>query len=241
VESDIARRLVTLNREFYQTLAEPFSATRAGVQPGVKRLLERIPPGSAVIDLGCGNANAARFLAESGFGGSYAGFDLSSGLLDIARAETFPFSTSFQQTDFLAEGWSQAIPGQAYDFALAFAVLHHIPGRRGRSDFLAACRRLLAPGGVFFLSTWQFQRSARLRERIVPWFEIGLDDSDVDPEDYLLDWRHEGSGLRYVHIINAQERFFLAEKTGFIEKEFFVSDGKGGNLADYAVWAEQAS
>lgn len=237
MESDIARRLVDLNREFYQTLAAPFSATRAGVQPGVKRLLERIPPAAAVIDLGCGNGNAAKFLAESGFGGAYKGFDLSSGLLDIARAVPHPFPASFGQADFLAEGWSQAIPGQAYDFALAFAVLHHIPGRRGRSDFLATCRRLLSPGGVLFLSTWQFQRSARLRERIVPWFEIGLDDSDLDPRDYLLDWRHEGSGLRYVHVIDAQERIALAEQSGFIEKEFFVSDGKGGNLADYAVWA----
>jgi hypothetical protein len=40
-----------------------------------------------------------------------------------------------------------------------------------------------------------------------------------------------------VHVIDAQERIALAEQSGFIEKEFFVSDGKGGNFADYAVWA----
>ena len=236
MKSDIARRLVTLNREFYQTLAAPFSATRAGVQPGTRRLLERIPPGAAVADLGCGNGNAAKFLAASGFRGRYTGLDLSSGLLDIARAEAYPFPAAFHQVDFLEPGWESPVTGSLFDFILAFAVLHHIPGEPARLSFLSTCRNLLAPGGQLFLSSWQFQRSGRLRERIVPWSAAGLIDSDVDDGDYLLDWRHEGRGLRYVHVISAQERSALATQAGFSEIEAFESDGKEGNLADYAVW-----
>jgi tRNA (uracil-5-)-methyltransferase TRM9 len=236
VKSDIVRRLVDLNREFYQTLAGPFAATRGKVQPGVKRLLDRIPPDAVVADLGCGNGNAAKFLGPRGFTGRYAGFDLSSGLLDIARAEKYPFPATFQRTDFLEQGWELPMAGQTFHYILAFAVLHHIPGATGRAAFLAASRRRLPPNGKLFLSNWQFQRSEKLRERVVAWSEIGLSDSDVDEGDYLLDWRHEGRGLRYVHVISAQERLALANQSGFVETEVFESDGKGGNLADYAVW-----
>jgi len=227
---------VALNREFYQTLAAPFSATRGKVQSGAERLLERIPPDAAVADLGCGNGNAAKYLADRGFHGRYAGFDLSTRLLEIARSEVYPFPTTFQAADFLTEGWDHSLPGQSFHFILAFAVLHHIPGNPGRLAFLAACRRLLAPGGNLFLSNWQFLRSEKLRERTMPWSEIGLSKSDIDDGDYLLDWRHEARGLRYVHVIDAQERSALAGQTDFLEIEAFESDGKEGNLADYAVW-----
>jgi tRNA (uracil-5-)-methyltransferase TRM9 len=236
VKSDIARRLVALNREFYQTLAGPFAATRGKVQPGAKRLLDRIPPDAAVADLGCGNGNAAKFLGTRGFHGRYAGFDLSPALLEIAHAEDYPFPATFHLADFLEAGWERPIPGPSFDHALAFAVLHHIPGSDGRLAFLAACRRLLAPGGKLFFSNWQFQRSERLHERIVAWSAVGLNDSDVDDGDYLLDWRAEGRGLRYVHVISAQERSALSTQAGFSEIEAFESDGKEGNLADYAVW-----
>ncbi len=227
---------MALNREFYQTLAGPFAATRGKVQPGVQRLLERMPPGAAVADLGCGNGNAAKFLSARGFRGRYAGFDLSSGLLEIARAERYPFPAAFHHVDFLEPGWESSIPGDQFNFILSFAVLHHIPGSSARISFLSACRNLLAPGGQLFLSSWQFQRSERLRERIVAWSAVGLNDTEVDEGDFLLDWRHEGRGLRYVHVISAQERSALATQTGFSEKEAFESDGKEGNLADYAVW-----
>lgn len=227
---------MALNREFYQTLAGPFAATRGKVQPGAQRLLERIPARAAVADLGCGNGNAAKFLAGRGFHGRYDGVDLSQSLLEIARAERYSFPAAFHHADFLEPGWEQPVSGSLFDFILAFAVLHHIPGEPARVSFLSACRNLLAPGGRLFLSSWQFQRSERLRERIVAWSATGLRDSDIDEGDYLLDWRHERRGLRYVHVISAQERSALAAQAGFTEIESFESDGKEKNLADYAVW-----
>jgi tRNA (uracil-5-)-methyltransferase TRM9 len=236
VNSDIVRRLVDLNRAFYQTFAAPFSATRVRVQPGARRLLARVPPQSAVADLGCGDGNAARWLGAHGHCGRYLGLDLSPALLEIARAAEYRFPAEFLAIDFLVEGWDRAFPEASFDFVAAFAVLHHIPSEPGRVAFLTACRRLLIPGAPLFLSNWQFLRSERLRGRIVPWSAIGLSESDIDPGDFLLDWRRGGRGLRYVHIIDAEERSRLASRSGFAEKECFVSDGEGGSLADYAVW-----
>jgi SAM-dependent methyltransferase len=237
VNSDIVRRLVDLNRAFYQTFAAPFAATRVRVQPGARRLLGRVGPQSAVADLGCGDGNAARWLGSHGHRGRYLGLDLSPALLSIALATEYPFPAEFHSVDFLAEGWNRAMPEESFDFALAFAVLHHIPGEPGRAAFLAACRRLLIPGSTLFLSNWQFLRSHKLRSRIVQWAEIGISESDADPGDYLLDWRQGGRGLRYVHIVDREERLRLAAKVGFEETECFESDGEGGRLADYAVWA----
>jgi SAM-dependent methyltransferase len=236
VKSDIACRLTKLNRAFYQTFAAAFASTRARVQPGARRLLDRIPPRSAVVDLGCGNGNAARRLAERNPPRRYLGLDGSDSLLDLARTGAYPFPAEFRQADFLDERWSSSPRGEPFEYALAFAVLHHIPGAANRLAFLKACRRLLAPGGTLFLSNWQFLRSAKLRARTVAWEEIGLAESDVEEGDYLLDWRRGGRGLRYVHVIDERERRMLAEESGFTEIECFPSDGADGKLADYAVW-----
>jgi SAM-dependent methyltransferase len=236
VNSDIVRRLVDLNRAFYQTFAAPFAATRVRVQPGARRLLARIGPESALADLGCGNGNAARWLGSHGHRGRYLGLDLSPALLEIGRAAEFPFPAEFRSVDFLTAGWDQALPADSFDNVLAFAVLHHIPGEQERLAFLSACRRLLKPPGILFFSNWQFLRSQKLRQRVVPWSEIGLSESDVEPGDFLLDWRQGGRGLRYVHVIEEEERLRLAAQAGFVESKSFESDGEGGNLSDYAVW-----
>ncbi|MBN1437802.1 MAG: class I SAM-dependent methyltransferase [Anaerolineales bacterium] len=236
MKSDIACRLADLNRAFYQTFAAPFSATRGRIQPGARRLLARIPPLSAVADLGCGNANAARWLAAHNPPCRYLGLDLSDPLLEIARSADFPFPAEFRQADFFESGWDRMPAAEPFGFVLAFAVLHHIPDAQRRLAFLRACRRMLVPGGWLFLSTWQFRRSPKLRMRTVAWEEIGLSESDVDSGDYLLDWRSEGRGLRYVHIVDERERSTLAEDSEFTETERFESDGEGGRLADYAVW-----
>ncbi|MBK5109528.1 MAG: hypothetical protein JJE12_15445, partial [Anaerolineales bacterium] len=47
-------RLIDLNRTFYQTFAQEFSATRQRLQPGVMRVIELISPQDSILDLGCG-------------------------------------------------------------------------------------------------------------------------------------------------------------------------------------------
>ena len=54
--------------------------------------------------------------------------------------------------------------------------------------------------------------------------------------DYLLDWRRDGNGLRYVHHFNEEELAALASDSGFSVLETFNSDGESGNLGLYQVW-----
>jgi SAM-dependent methyltransferase len=229
--------LLELNRQFYQTFALQFSATRQRLQPGVQRLLPGLLQAASLLDLGCGNGELARRLAAPGFCGRYVGLDFSPGLLqDAGQDQPQAAQVSFVSGDLSQPGWQAALPQAQFEFALAFAVLHHLPGELLRHKVLQTVRRLLLPGGRLILSTWQFLNSPRLRLRIQPWERAGLSPSQVDPGDYLLDWRSGGSGLRYVHNFSLDELSALAEVCGFSVLESFWSDGENGCSGLYQIW-----
>lgn len=236
MKANIAQRLIELNREFYQSHAQSFSATRGRLQPGVQRILEAVPNSASVLDLGCGNGGVAAELRRRGFSGRYAGVDFSAELLrDAIRAVEGDQNFEFVQAE-LSQFSERLLGSQPFDFVLCFASLHHVPTEERRLAFLREVSDLLSPGGSFTLSVWQFLSSERLRERIQPWERASLNNADVDPGDYLLDWRSGGEGLRYVHAFNEAELADLASKAGFTVADSFYSDGHGGKLGLYQTW-----
>ncbi|MCL4257950.1 MAG: class I SAM-dependent methyltransferase [Anaerolineales bacterium] len=199
-----------------------------------------------ILDLGCGNGGVAAQLAASGHQGSYVGLDFSEGLLQAARqrlASHPGYPAEFMQAD-LSGDWMRHFAAREFDVVFAFAVLHHIPGRELRLAFLRQVRAVLKAGGsetrpyegCFIHSNWQFMRSPKLAARMQPWAAAGLDESQVDPGDYLLDWRRGGAGLRYVHQFSEEELAGLAAEAGFRVHEVFYSDGSTGDLGLYSVW-----
>ncbi len=240
MDSDTIQRLLALNYQFYQTFAAPFSATRQRLQPGVLRLLPAIPETARLLDLGCGNGELARQLHQRGFQGSYLGLDFSAGLLAEALQGLPPEHFRFHQTDLASPDWLP--PGEPpFDLVLAFAMLHHIPGAVLRQQVVTEIHHLLSPGGYFIHSNWQFLNSPRLARRIQPWSAAGLDESALEPGDYLLDWRQGGQGLRYVHHFTEDELSELAVQCGFRVVESFLSDGEGERLGLYQVWVTALS
>lgn len=242
VHDRIAARLLRLNREFYQSFAEPFAESRGRLQPGVLHALEDVPVRASILDLGCGNGELARELDRRGHRGAYLGLDSSPGLLKLARRGTGP-ERRFVQTDLADPGWTQELSSEADDGAFervfAFSLLHHLPGAALRERVIAEVRTLLSEGGKFVFSTWNFLASQRLRRRIVRWEEIGLSASEVDEGDFLLDWRRGGYGLRYVHNFSHAELEALAWETGFSIALTYLSDGEGGRLGRYHVWEKR--
>jgi tRNA (uracil-5-)-methyltransferase TRM9 len=228
-------RLLNLNRQFYQTFALPFSLTRHRLQPGVLRILEGVGPGEDLLDLGCGNGELAHELARCGHPGSYTGLDFSPALLEEARAGQ-PANFRFVQADLSSADWEVALRENRYNAVFLFAVLHHLPGVDLRLQLLRKVRMLLEPGGRFMHSVWQFLNSPRLTARVQPWESVGLSPTDVDPGDYLLDWRQGGTGFRYVHHFSEPELAELAAQSGFEVRESFLSDGENHRLGLYQVW-----
>jgi tRNA (uracil-5-)-methyltransferase TRM9 len=147
------------------------------------------------------------------------------------------------QADLLDPTWpAAAAPLAPWRGALAFAVFHHLPGAENRLRVLRDLHALLQPGGWLVHSQWQFQHSAKLMARVLPWSAAGLNPADLEPGDTLLDWRFalpgqpEQTGLRYVHLFSLDELNHLAAQSGFQVQETFESDGQGGRLGLYQIW-----
>jgi tRNA (uracil-5-)-methyltransferase TRM9 len=236
MQANTLSRLLDINHQFYQSFGADFSATRGRIQPGVCSLISRLAGHEAILDLGCGNGELARQLALAGHQGTYTGLDFSTPLLEAAGRQTGQARITFMPADLASPDWDATLPVEGYDLVFAFAALHHIPGGQLRLQILQKVARLLKKQGLFYHSNWQFLNSPRLKSRVQPWQAVGLDPQELDPGDYLLDWRQGGTGLRYVHLFNEAELGSLAEASGFHIRETFHSDGEGGRLGLYQVW-----
>ena len=259
VKRSVLERLQKINDDFYTGHGRDFSSTRQRLQPGVRRLVETLRGDESFLDLGCGNGTLARELARRGHRGAYLGVDSSEELLREARAAGWGVRAEFVRADLLelanarvseppleSGGRSikrsdlhevmEAVGKTRWMIVAAFAVLHHIPGRDQRQELLRGVRRWMEPQGRLFLSNWQFLDHPRLRARIRPWSTAGLTASDLEANDYLLDWRHGRTGLRYAHQFDEAELRDLSAACGFIVMETFYSDGANHKSGLYQVW-----
>jgi SAM-dependent methyltransferase len=241
------RRLLHLNYEFYQKFGAAFAATRRRIQPGVRQVMQGLPVGGRLLDLGCGSGALALELDRMWVTGSYLGLDFSTELLAEARlalrnATPGGVDIRFAQADLTGEDWVDLAAAAPVDCVLAFAVLHHLPDAAMRLKVLRQVNELLPDGGVFIHSEWQFQHSDKLMARRVPWETVGIDEAQLDAGDTLLDWRYaipgqpEQVGLRYVHLFSREELAKLAAQAGFAVESEFESDGDGGRLGLYQAW-----
>lgn len=237
-----------LNLRFYSEFAGAFASTRRRIQPGVERLLARLPDEGRWLDLGCGSGWLAVEWLRRGRCSAYLGLDFSQELLDEAQHQLFeetggqPVQVNFQLADLTRPDWHLGLARSLFTGGLCFAVLHHLPGWQQRQAFLRCAAQIIPLGGVLALSVWQFHHSPKLSKRVVDWQQVGLDPQDVEPGDTLLDWRHAlpnqagQVGYRYVHLFSATEMDGLASASGFEVEQTFESDGEGGRLGLYQVW-----
>ena len=226
-------KLLTINRVFYEELAQPFAGSRSTRQPDLQPVVQRLSGVESLLDVGCGNARLAHAIEESGLAMRYTGIDASEALLAIA-AQSATALTAVQATflliDIMRPDWTTDLPPSRFDAIALLAVLHHIPGRDRRAALLRRLRDLLVPEGVLVVSTWQFLNQERLRRKIVPWEAVGVNDDDLEPGDYLLDWRRGGSGLRYCHLVDETELVALAGEAGLMVNDSFYAGGASQNL-----------
>lgn len=108
-------------------------------------LAGRLPPGAAVLDLGCGSGQpVARTLAAAGC--QVAGLDISGVM--IRRARQLVPAAAFVQADMS----SAAFASESFDAVVSFYALIHVP----LDDQLPLLRRAagwLRPGGLLVATT----------------------------------------------------------------------------------------
>jgi SAM-dependent methyltransferase len=245
MELSTGRRLLALNQAFYAEQAENFAEARPRLAPGAQRVLARLTAGQEpgvlaerrALEVGCGDGKAGRALRRAGVG-MYLGVDSSEAMLARARrySESDDTGLWWVAADLGEPGWAKVLPAEPFDWVLAFGVFHHLPGAALRARVMGDLAARLTPGGLLAMSNWQLTRSARLRGRVRPWAEAGLDEADVEPGDFLMSWERKGTkGLRYVHVLDEAEARALAAGAGLKVAEVFQADGVSGELADYVV------
>lgn len=178
------------------------------------------PARLSVLDVGCGNGRFGVFLADR-LGADrlrYVGVDSSAALLDWARLALAGVDARLEPRDIVENPPDEAL-GQ-FDLVALFGVLHHVPGAERRRGLLRALAERVAPGGLLVFTEWRFLDEPRFRERVVAW-NAGM---QVEPGDYLLDWRRGANAVRYCHHVDDAEHARLVAATGLALVEEYRAD-----------------
>jgi len=246
MEHQTIDKLLALNRHFYASFAEHFAASRSVSDPALTSIVPYLPSQARILDVGCGNGRLAVLLERERPGSTYVGLDAIPELIHEARARTEQLSRThviFRVVDITRQGWPEDLPlthpskrsRAGFDCVVALAVLHHIPSFDLRAQVLRDVAGLLRPEGYVILSTWRFLAHERIREKIVSWDEVVVEEEKLEPGDYLLDWKRGGRGLRYCHMIDEEEMEELAVVSSLVVRETFRAGGREGDLSLFAV------
>lgn len=138
-------------------------AANARVNPDHLLLFEAIPPGSRVLDVGCGPATPADLLESV----DYFGLDYSSFALKFAR------STNGDMKG-LVQGSAVSLPfsDRTFDVVLSLRLIEYI----ARPDrFFTEVIRVLRPGGLFLLNgpAWEMPHQLPPSARNIKGFRRG--------------------------------------------------------------------
>jgi|SRR3989344_538567 len=221
MRTEYANELLEASRAGYEKIAADFSRTRGTFWPELLFVRDLIPEGSRLLDIGCGNGrflgaldspqrtalrkNEGRSFVEV----DYTGIDFSEGLIGVARER---YHERANTTFVVGDALKLPFPDHTFDNTVSFAVLHHIPSRAYRVQFLREAARVTKPGGFIILTAWNVWHS---RPRIVLEFALKklLGGTHTDFGDAILDFGKE-KNARYVHAFSMRKIRSLAHEAG---------------------------
>ena len=143
--------------------------------------LDRLPPGSRVLDVGCGIGGSARILARD-YGLEVLGISISPAQIERARQLTpadLP-NCRFAVMDALALDLPDGGPGCGFDAVWSVEAGPHMPDKQRYADELL---RVLRPGGLLVVADWNRRdRSDGAMSRRERWVMRQLLDQWAHPE-----------------------------------------------------------
>lgn len=156
MDAELADKILKKVEKDYDTIAKEWDASRAFPRPFQIKLLKKIRKNSKVLDVGCGNAVLYDFLAQKSI--DYTGVDISARLLRIAmkKANRLKRNQKLNSLNFkFVKGNIIELPfeNEEFDWVLALAVLHHLPGPYQKRA-AAEIYRVLKPDGRAAVSVW---------------------------------------------------------------------------------------
>ncbi len=157
----------------YDQVAEKYAnLERAGEWPRMRwlqKILDRLEPGSRVLDLGCGSGDPADIAVAKQH--QITGVDISGAQIERAR-KNVP-GGRFIQGDI----GSLRLPPASFDAVVSFYTLEHLPRQEHRS-ILARIHDWLRPAGYLLIS----MEAAETAGVIGEWLNVPMYFSCFDPE-----------------------------------------------------------
>lgn len=179
--------LLKLNEKFYLKTQKYFNRSRQSPWDGWQKLLPYLQKLSLqVLDLGCGNGRFGIWLAQHRQI-KYTGLDDNQFLL-AAAAAALPAGRFFRHD--ITTTWPVK---DKFDLVAILGVMHHLP-QSHRLRLLKRATASLNPGGLLFLSFWEFDKSQE--SKII---------KDLGNNDYILDWHLGVDAERYCHLYSDSE------------------------------------
>jgi cyclopropane fatty-acyl-phospholipid synthase-like methyltransferase len=133
------------------------------------KLLDRLEPGSSVLDLGCGSGDPAD--VEVARQHQITGVDISQTQIDLAR-QNVPAGYFLH-----GDAASVQFPVASFDAVISFYTLEHIP-RQEHETLLRRIHDWLRPGGFFLLST----EAGDVEQLVSEWLGVPMFMSSLDPD-----------------------------------------------------------
>lgn len=193
-------------RQTYDSVATEFSASRSKFWDELAFLTLRVKRDDRVLDIGCGNGRL--FPLIKGMNAEYTGIDYSEKL--ISEAEHLHRGGEFVVGNALALPFSN----NTFDLVYSFAVIHHIPGRELRVQFVREAARVLRKDGILVLSAWNLWAFHHLGDIISTACKSVLGLSPLDVGDLMLTFG-KNKKPRYLHAFTKRELHQLLAENGF--------------------------
>ncbi|MBD3161847.1 MAG: methyltransferase domain-containing protein [Candidatus Eisenbacteria bacterium] len=173
----------------YERCADAYAVAREEGESGLPALLDRLAPGSEVLDIGCGaGVPVTASLAEHH---RVTGIDLSSRMIELARAR-LPAGRFL-----LADVLEAEFEAESFDAAVAMYMLFHVPRERQREVF----RRVhawLKLGGRFLVSVSENDEAGYTED---DFFGVTMYWSNYDLGAYLEMLDASGFNVDEVHYV----------------------------------------
>lgn len=133
-------------------------------------LLQSVPPGSRVLDIGCGGGLFLGLLARTGRIRRGLGIDTSERAITVASEMTARLPAD-HGVRFEARSAALPLPSEGYDVVTLLDVMHHIPPEHQRA-VLEKALRCVEPGGLVIykdmaLRPWWRAQANRLHDLLI--------------------------------------------------------------------------
>lgn len=215
---ETADRIIASMRAGYEATAEERGRARFKPYWGeLKRFMDYVREGEAVLDVGCGTGHAYELFREKKV--AYAGVDLSQHMVESARGRWKGTDAVFEAGDLLA----LPVPDGRYDAVVAVAVLHHVPSEAYRLRAMGELARATRKGGYVFIVSWNLWQPRYWHVLLHQRFGLR---NGWDFGDLKVTWK-KPFFPRYYHVFTRNEMRGLCERSGLdIVEQYYVRRGE---------------